>query len=85
MPATPSRYQIVQRRHTRRWPRVVAVGVLWLLSLGVAWQWAGNRAAPALADATLRAHSAERQVAEQKARLKQLSQRETTLAVSDRI
>ncbi|MET0580439.1 MAG: DUF6776 family protein [Pseudoxanthomonas sp.] len=85
MPATPSRYQIVQRRHTRRWPRVVAVGVLWLLSLGVAWQWAGNRAAPALADATFRAHSAERQVAEQKARLKQLSQRETTLAVSDRI
>ncbi len=85
MPATPSRYQIVQRRETRRWPRVVAVGAIWLLSLGLAWQWAGIRAAPALADATKRMRSAERQLADQQVRLKQLSQRETTLAVSDKI
>ena len=85
MPATPSRYQIVQRRSARRWPWVVAVGAIWLLSLGLTWQWAGIRAAPGLAEATARMRSAEGQLAAQQARLKQLSQRETTLAVSDKI
>ena len=85
MPAATSRYQIVQRRHTRRWPWVVAVGTIWLLSLGLAWHWAIIRAAPTLAEATARMRSAERQLAGQQARLKQLSQRETTLAVSDKI
>jgi hypothetical protein len=85
MSDTPSRYQIVPRQQTRRWPKVVAVSALWLLSLGFAWHWAGIRAAPTLADATSRMRIAEQQLADQQARLKQLSQREATLAVSDKI
>ncbi len=85
MPAIPSRYQIVQRRTTRRWPWAVALGVIWLLSLGLAWHWAGIRAVPTLAEATTRLRDAERRLADQQSRLKQLSQRETTLAVSDKI
>jgi uncharacterized protein DUF6776 len=75
----------VQRRDTRRWPALVAVGGAWLLSLGGAWYWATLRAAPGLAEATARARGAERQLTDQQARLRQLSQRETTLAVSDKI
>ena len=81
----PSRYRIVQRRTTRRWPRVVAVTGVWLLSLGLAWHWAGIRAAPSLADTTRRMHDAERRLASQQARLRELSQRGTTLSLSDRI
>jgi hypothetical protein len=85
MPHAPSRYQIVQRRTTRRWPLAVAVGGAWLLSLGLAWHWAGIRAAPTLADTARRMHTAEQQLASQRSRLQELSQRETTLSVSDKI
>ena len=85
MSHAPSRYQIVQRRTTRRWPLAVAVGGVWLLSLGLAWHWAGIRAAPTLADTTRRLHHAEQQLASQWSRLQELSQRETTLSVSDKI
>ena len=85
MPYSPSQYQIVQRRPSRLWQTVAVVGALWLLSLGLAWQWAGMRAAPSLAEATRRMHSAERQLETQQARLRQLSQRETTLSRSDQI
>lgn len=85
MPAIPSRYQIVQRRHTRRWPWIAALAAIWLLSLGLAWRWASLRAAPALAETTARMRHAEQRLADQRARLQQLSQRETTLAVSDKI
>jgi len=85
MSHVPSRYQIVQRRTTRRWPLAVAVGAVWVLSLGLVWHWAGVRAAPTLADTTRRMHAAEQQLASQRSRLQQLSQRETTLSVSDRI
>jgi len=85
MSLAPSRYQIVQRRTTRRWPLAVAVGGAWLLSLGLAWHWAAVRAAPTLADTTRRMHDAERQLASQRSHLKELSQRETTLSVSDKI
>ncbi|RZA36198.1 MAG: hypothetical protein EOP92_06635 [Lysobacteraceae bacterium] len=85
MQASPPRYQIVLRRDSRRWPWVLLLGVAWLASLAVAWRWAEFRAAPALADATTRMHRAEGLLADQRARLQQLSQRETTLAVSDKI
>ena len=80
-----SRYRIVPRQATRRWPWAVAATGAWLLSLGLAWHWAGTRAAPTLAETTRRMHHAERQLASQQARLQELSQRETTLSLSDRI
>ena len=80
-----SRYRIVQRQTTRRWPWVVAVSGVWLLSLWLAWYWAGTLAAPTLADTARRMHSAEQQLAAQRSRVQELSQRETTLSVSDKI
>ena len=85
MSHVPSRYRIVQRRTTRRWPWVVAVAGVWLLSLALAWHWAGIHAAPTLVDTTRRMHDAERQLASQRSHLRQLSQRETTLSLSDKI
>lgn len=85
MSQAPSRYRIVPRRTTSRWPLAAAVTVAWLLSLGLAWHWAGVRAAPALADTTGRMRAAEQQLALQRSRLQELSQRETTLSVSDKI
>jgi hypothetical protein len=85
MSHVPSRYRIVERRVTRRWPLVVAVAAAWSLSLGLAWHWAGVRAVPSLADTTRRMRDAERQLASQQSRLQELSQREATLSVSDRI
>ncbi|MEP6906443.1 MAG: DUF6776 family protein [Pseudoxanthomonas sp.] len=85
MPVTPSRYQIVQRQSSRRWPVVLVLAALWLTSLAVAWHWAEVRSAPTLAKATARMRHAEAQLAHQQSRLHQLSQRETTLTVSDKI
>lgn len=85
MSHAPSRYQIVPRRTTRRWPLAAAVAGLWLLSLGLAWQWAVVRAAPTLAETTKRMRAAEQRLASQRSRLQELSQRETTLSVSDKI
>ena len=85
MSHAPSRYRIVQRRTSSRWPVAAAVAAAWLFSLGLAWHWAGVRAAPALADTTGRMRAAEQQLASQRSRLQELSQRETTLSVSDRI
>ena len=85
MTPAPIRYQIVQRQSSRRWPWAVLVVVVWLLSLSLAWYWAAMRAAPTLASVTGRMHSAESQLARQQARLKELSQRETTLSRSDQI
>ena len=85
MSHTPSRYRIVERRIVRRWPLAVAVAGAWLLSLGLAWHWARVRAAPALVDTARRMHAAEQQLASQRSRLQELSQRETTLTVSDKI
>ena len=85
MHATSTRYHIVQRPPTRRWPWMLLLGALWLASLVVAWRWAEAWAAPTLAEATARLRHAEEQSADQQSRLRQLSQRETTLAVSDKI
>ena len=85
MTPAPLRYQIVQRQSSRRWPWVVLIVVAWGLSLALAWHWAALRAAPTLASVTKRMHHAEGQLAQQQSRLKQLSQRETTLTRSDQI
>ncbi|RYZ73267.1 MAG: hypothetical protein EOP91_05720 [Lysobacteraceae bacterium] len=85
MPYPPSRYQIVQRRNTRRWPRLLGVGALWLLSVAVAWRWAEMQAAPSLGEARHRLQAVEGNLRVQQARLEQLSQRQTTLSRSDQI
>ena len=85
MTPTPVRYQIVQRQTYRRWPWVVLVMLLWILSLWLAWYWAAARAAPTLVSVTQRMHAAEGKLAQQQSRLTELSQRETTLARSDQI
>ena len=85
MSHSPSRYQIVQRRPSRLWQALVVVGALWLLSLALTWRWAEVRAAPSLAEATRRMRSAEQQLEAHQSRLRQLSQRETTLSRSDQI
>ena len=85
MSPAPLRYHIVQRQTSRRWPWVALVVVLWVLSMALAWHWAAIRAAPTLASVTQRMHLAEKQLAQQQSRLKQLSQREATLARSDQI
>ena len=55
------------------------------MSLGLAWYWAMAHAAPTLAVTTGRMRAAEQQLASQRSRLQELSQRETTLSVSDKI
>ncbi len=80
-----SRYQIVLRQSSRRWPTRVLLALLWLLSLALVWQAAGTRAPPTLAGVSTRMQQAERQLAAQRERLRQLSQRETTLQRSDQI
>ena len=85
MSPAPLRYHIVQRQTSRRWPWVALVVVLWVLSMALAWHWAAIRAAPTLASVTQRMHLAEKQLAQQQSRLKQLSQREAALARSDQI
>lgn len=85
MSHAPSRYQIVQRRPSRRRWIVAVVGTVWLLSLGLAWHWAGVRAAPTLAAVSQRMHDAEQRLASQQSRLRELSQRETTLIRSEQI
>ncbi|MEO8365675.1 MAG: DUF6776 family protein [Pseudoxanthomonas sp.] len=86
-PAThvPSRYQIVQRRTTRRWPLAVAVAGIWVLSLGLVWHWSAVLAAPTLVDTKTRMRDAEQRLASQRSRLQELSQSQTTLSVSDKI
>jgi len=84
MPDPPPHFQIVPRREPRRWPWLLG-GVLWLLSLAAAWHWSARSAAPTLPVLSQRAQQAEQQLAAQRARLQQLSQRETTLSRSDQI
>lgn len=79
------RYQIVQRRNSHRWLWVTGIAVLWAGSLGLAWFWATTTAAPRLGESTRRMQQAEHALAAQQARLRELSQRETTLSRSDQI
>lgn len=84
-PSAPSRFQRLRGRLSRlRWS-LVAVTVLWLLSLAGIWHWASLRAAPQLAATRAELDTARRELAVHQARVKELVQRETTLSVSDRI
>ena len=73
MSPVPSRYQIVLRQPSRRGRIVVGVGVVWLLSLGLAWHWASLRAAPSLAAVSQRMHDAERRLRLQQSQVRALS------------
>lgn len=85
MTASPSRYQIVLRQPSRRWPWRLGLALVWLATLALAWYVAQSRAVPALATTTARLHHAERELSTQRAQVQELSQRQTTLQRSDQI
>jgi hypothetical protein len=86
MPAhPPSRYQIVLRQPGRRWQWPTVLILAWLATVAAAWMLATWRAAPELATVQQRLHATTRQLADQRAQVRELSQREATLAVSERI
>lgn len=84
-PPSPSRFRIVRRGSTgARWPWVVAA-LAWLLSLVLVGYWATQRAAPGLAEVRAERDQAQRALVAAQAELKELGQREATLARSDQI
>lgn len=87
MPAhPPSRYQIVLRQpRGGRWRLPTVLALAWVATIAAAWVLATWRAAPELATVKQRLQTATRQLDEQRAQVRELSQRETTLAVSERI
>ena len=86
-PMTPaaSRFRIVQRRDARRWPWILLLAAAWLLSMWLVWLGASTHAEPMLATVSARVEAAEVALASQRERLRQLGQREATLARSDQI
>jgi len=83
--AAPSRFQIIERRPSRRRLWIMALGGVWLLSLWLVWQSSSEHAAPTLARISQRMHDAEAALSRQQQRLQQMTQREATLALSDQI
>jgi len=80
------RYRIVVERHPGRarfWLCLLAV--VWLGSLVGAWIWASRTAAPRLIATSQLLDSARGQIDQQARQLRALTQRETTLGVSDKI
>lgn len=79
-------FQVVPRQSglpARRW--IVAIVLVWLLSLLAAWMLAGRLAGPGQGDARGELRAAERTVAAQKRQLDELTQRTVTLGRSDQI
>ncbi|WP_368564139.1 DUF6776 family protein [Pseudoxanthomonas sp. UTMC 1351] len=81
----PSRYRIVPRQPSRRRFALTLVILAWVVSVAAAWIAATYTAAPSLTYTIGRLQQVEKQLGEQKKQLQGLSQREATLAVSDRI
>jgi hypothetical protein len=81
----PSRYRIVPRQPSRRRFALTLVILAWGLSVAAAWMLATYTAAPRLSYAEERLREVKKQLGEHKDRLRRVSQREATLAVSDRI
>jgi len=79
------RYQIVEQRPSRRGLWLAVAGLAWAGTLAGVWLLASYTAAPRLGQAEQALVQARDQVRRQQAELQQLSQRETTLGVSDRI
>lgn len=73
--------------HARSWRRIGLVVALlaWAGSLVLAWQWAGNRAAPGLAQAQRALAEARRSGGSERAELDDLRQEVATLKRSDQI
>ncbi|KRG71600.1 DUF6776 family protein [Pseudoxanthomonas dokdonensis] len=86
MAAIPvSRFQIVERRQRRRWPWLLALALVWLLSLLAAWQLASWRAAPSLGRVSEQLRQSRADAARDAQALKKLQQQQATLTLSDRI
>lgn len=81
----PSRFRIVPRQPSRRRLALSLLVLGWGASVAAAWVVATYTAAPRLAQAVERLRQMETQFQQQKDQLRTLSQREATLAVSDRI
>ena len=63
----------------------VMVAVLWLVSLGLTWWWAGRSAAPRLAGVEAELRQVQARAAVQSGQIDTLKQRQVNLAVSDKI
>lgn len=87
VPARPiPRYRIVlDRRPARRGLRWLLLGLCWVASLALVWVAASYTAAPRLAATQAQLTRAQDRADGQASQLRALTQRETTLGVSDRI
>jgi hypothetical protein len=81
----PSRYRIVPRQPSRRRFALTLLALAWVASVAAAWIAATYTAAPGLVYTVERLRQVEKQLGRQQGQLRELSQREATLAVSDRI
>jgi len=81
----PLRYVIVPRRPDRRPLIAAALGLCWLLTLGVAWVAAGWHAAPQLPGLSASLETARAELRRSGLELEALRQRQATLERSDQI
>lgn len=79
------RYQIVEQRPSRRGFWLALAGMAWAGTLAGVWFWASHTAAPRLGQAQRDLAQVRARLGQQQGELRRLSQRETTLGVSDRI
>lgn len=84
-PHSSSRYAIVRHSPYRARFIAVALAVAWLLSLAVVWGLASWRAEPSLGEVSAKLRAAEAELGKQQRQLKEMTQRQATLARSDQI
>lgn len=82
---TDSSFVIVRRGPDRRLLWAALATTAWLLSMAVAWSWAGARAAPQLPQVSESLQTAQANLQQAQARLAALEQQQATLARSDQI
>ncbi len=78
-------YEIIERRPSRRGLWWVLIALAWAMTVVATGWWASRTAAPRLGATQSELEQARHQLREQESRLSRLTQRETTLGVSDRI
>ena len=81
----PPRFMIVERRPSRRPLAWACLCLAWAASLFGAWSWAGWRAAPRLDEVTEQLGRVSGQLGNYQRELRELRQRQVTLARSDQI
>ena len=79
------RYQIVEQRPSRRGLWLAVAGLAWAGTLAGVWFTASHTAAPRLGQVRHELGQVQAQLRQQQGELQRISQRETTLGVSDRI